>query len=208
MLSHFSSTSVSVLLDPAPLSAFPSLLLPALVSSWALCFLPASVMSSQRRHPHLQPSVVETAFESLLHPGIGRGTITVLNLILLALVGSIACMFLAGLGSYHTGVLLFLAAGLLLSINIFTSRLLNNNPQHTDGQEEDVRKAGQGKTDDEDDGSEGPAHRTRSRSRQRELDSQAAAAGVKTRSSRGGEQEPATTTTSSGSKKKRTKRAD
>ena len=146
---------------------------------------------------------METAFESLLHPGIGRGTITVVNLILLALVGSIAGMFMTGLGSYHTAVLLFLAAGLLLSINVFTSRLLSNSPGQAEGQDEDVRKAGG------DDSSDGPARRTRSRSRQRDLDSQEAAAGVRTRSSTGGgQQEPAAVATSSGSKKKRTKRAD
>ena len=160
-----------------------------------------------RRRPQLPPTLVETAFSSILHPGVNRGTFAVLNAILLALLLSIAFMFLAGLGSVHTYVLLFLTAGLLLSINLYASALIDNSPQQQQPQEggaqqtqqlqADVRKEGKAASGEEEEG-EGEVFRRVTRSQSRGRD-EASTVGVKTRSSTGAATQPKTT---SGSQKR------
>lgn len=134
--------------------------------------------SAASRHPHLQPTFVETAFNSVLNPGVGKGTFGVLNGILAALLLSIGGMWLLGLGGQHIYVLLFLTVGLLASINWFSATLIDNNPttaavEQGDQQTADVKKSKRtskstredAEKDDTADDDEPPARRTRSRSR-------------------------------------------
>lgn len=72
--------------------------------------------------PGLKPTLIEQVLSGLLQPGVGRGTFTALNIILLALIAAICFMFTAGFDSIHSYILLFLTAGLLISVNWSASR--------------------------------------------------------------------------------------
>ena len=179
--------------------------------------------SAATRHPHLQTTFVETAFNSVLNPGVGSGTFGVLNGILAALLLSIGGMWLLGLGGQHLYVLLFLTVGLLASINWFSQTLIENKPAAEEGEGEqakDVKKGKQsssssssagkksGKSgkaskeqkqdeDEDEDDDAPPAKRTRSRSRA--ADEERLSSVRQTRSTsnknKGGNEQTTTTTT-------------
>ena len=118
--------------------------------------------SASSRHPHLQPTFVETAFNSVLNPGVGSGTFGVLNGILAALLVSILGMWLLGLGGQHLYVLCALTVGLLASINWFSKALIDNKPAADEQQPQSQQQQQQERPSEDD---EPPARRTRSRSR-------------------------------------------
>ena len=171
------------------------------------------------RHPHLAPTFVETAFDSIFNPGVGRGTFGVLNGILTALLLSIGGMWLLGLGGQHVYVLLFLTVGLLASINWFSQTLIENKSAADEADEHDSKKqkrsskqqskgSARAETADDDEeeaadsDDEPPARRTRSRSRA--ADEERLAAAKQTRSSASNKHKGATdtaTNTTAGSKK-------
>merc|ERR1712146_815780 len=65
----------------------------------------------------------EQIVNSIFQRGVTRGTISVLNYVILALIASVFLAIFTGSGNIHVYVLLFLSIGLLLSVNYFASVL-------------------------------------------------------------------------------------
>jgi len=185
--------------------------------------------SAASRHPHLQETFVETAFNSVFNPGVGRGTFGVVNGILAALLLSIGAMWLLGLGGQHIYVLLFLTVGLLASLNWFSTTLIENKPTEAEEVDEQteaadvkkIKRSGQAQQtnssrksaeadaeEDEEEDDEPPARRTRSRSRAKDEETVETARQTRSSSKKGNKEQTtgsSTSTTTTTSSKKKTK---
>mmetsp|Transcript_32095 Transcript_32095/g.62754 ORF Transcript_32095/g.62754 Transcript_32095/m.62754 type:complete len:104 (-) Transcript_32095:74-385(-) len=71
----------------------------------------------------MAPSLAEQVINSIFEQGINKGTITVLNYVILALVLSIGLAIATGSGNIHVYILLALSIGLCLSVNYYVGLL-------------------------------------------------------------------------------------
>lgn len=68
-------------------------------------------------------TVMDDVIDSIMTPGAGPGLVATINGALLLLVGILVFMIVKGTADIHTGVMLFLAMGLLASVNFFVIQL-------------------------------------------------------------------------------------
>lgn len=70
-----------------------------------------------------QRTFFDDVLDSIVTPGASSGLVAAINASLLALVLTLVVLVATGAADVHTGVLLFLALGLLGSVNFFVSAL-------------------------------------------------------------------------------------